>query len=291
VVLLGAAFQSGALPLPLDRLEAAMAEGRGGDANRAAFTWGRWAAHDPAAVASALDAVRGPGTPSALAAALEPEPSSVRAADALVRKRPLPEDLAPLLTRRAAQVIDYQDRRLAERFLDLVAEVSAVDAPDHELTRAVGEGWFRVLTYKDEYEVARLHRRVDYTAAARELGITGPVRVRYHLHPPVLRRLGLRRKLPMGKPYAVAFSALARMKRLRGTGLDVFGRDRDRRLERAVIAEYEALLRDLVLDPSVDHDRRLRAARSVLEVKGYGPIKDAAVARWRAGVAELREGR
>jgi indolepyruvate ferredoxin oxidoreductase len=68
----------------------------------------------------------------------------------------------------------------------------------------------------------------------------------------------------------------------------VFGYDRDRRLERAVIEEYEALVRGVVLDPDADPERRLRAARSVLEVKGYGPIKDAAVARWRAEVAELR---
>jgi indolepyruvate ferredoxin oxidoreductase len=145
--------------------------------------------------------------------------------------------------------VDYQDRRLAARFLDLVAEVAAVDGPDHELTRSVAEGWFKVLTYKDEYEVARLHRRVDYAAAARELGITGDVAVRYHLHPPALRRLGLRRKLPMGKALRRGLRrALARMKRLRGTKLDVFGYDRDRRLERAVIEEYEALVRDVVLD-------------------------------------------
>ena len=290
-VLLGAAFQMGALPIPLERLDAAMAEGRGGESNRNAFTWGRWAAHDPGAVERALDAVSGPGAPSAAAAAYEPTAAAARAAESLVHERTLPDALRGLLTRRAAQVVDYQDRRLAARYLDLVGDVGAVDDGEHELTGIVAQGWFRVLTYKDEYEVARLHRRVDYRAAARELGITGDVAVSYHLHPPALRRLGLRRKLPMGRPYDLAFAALVRMKRLRGTRLDVFGHDRDRKLERAVIEEYESLVRDIVLDATTDPDRRLRAAASVLEIRGYGPIKEAAVARWRAEVAELRGSR
>jgi len=301
IVLLGAAFQMGALPLPLDRLEAAIDEGRAAERNRAAFAWGRWAVHDPAAVEAALAASAGPGGPSAVAGAYEPTPEALRAAEALLSRSGIPmpahagesvcqNGLVGLLTRRTAQVVDYQDRKLGQRYLDLVVDVAAVDGPEHELTRAVAEGWFRVLTSKDEYEVARLHRRVDYADVARELGITGDVEVRYHLHPPFLRRLGMKRKLPMGRTYDVGFAALARMKRLRGTKLDVFGLDRDRRLEREVIGEYEALVRDVVLDPSLDPDRRLRAATSVQAVRGYGPIKEASIARWRADVDALRGG-
>ena len=156
----------------------------------------------------------------------------------------MPAELRDLITRRTAQVIDYQDTRLAGRFLDLVRRTAAHDDADRgwALTRAVTESWFKLLTYKDEYEVARLHLAADYGEVARDLGIDGPYSVTYHLHPPILRRLGMRKKLPLGTPYALAFRVLRPMRRVRGTPLDVFGWDRDRRTERAVIAEYERLM-------------------------------------------------
>jgi indolepyruvate ferredoxin oxidoreductase len=139
--------------------------------------------------------------------------------------------------------------------------------------------------------VARLHLAADYDKAARELGIDGPYSVTYHLHPPILRRLGMTRKLPLGKPYELAFRVLRPMKRLRGTPLDVFGWDPDRRQERAVIAEYERLIDEVgAAGPAdADYDTFVRIAESAQSVKGYGPIKEAAVAAWRAQVAGLRE--
>jgi indolepyruvate ferredoxin oxidoreductase len=131
--------------------------------------------------------------------------------------------------------------------------------------------WFKLLTYKDEYEVARLHLAVGY----------GPGRVTYHLHPPVLRRLGMRHKLPLGAPYALAFRVLARMKRLRGTPLDVFGWDPDRRLERDLIAEFPGLLA-----ARSSYADAVALAESVLEIKGYAAVKEASVAAWRARLAE-----
>ncbi len=281
VVLLGAAFQAGALPIALADLERAMATAD----NREAFAWGRWAAHDPAAMAETL------GTPGASASLTDPSPGALATADGLVKRRDLPAGLRDLLTRRAAQVVDYQDARLAGRFLDLVERVAACDDVGHgwALTRAVAESWFKLLTYKDEYEVARLHLAADYDRIARDLGIEGPYKVTYHLHPPVLRRLGLKKKLPMAKPYELAFRTLRRMKRLRGTPLDVFGWDRDRRTERAVIQEYEQLIGETTGQSStVPYDTLVRIAASALSIKGYGPIKETAVAAWREQVAELR---
>jgi indolepyruvate ferredoxin oxidoreductase len=198
----------------------------------------------------------------------------------------LPGELRDLLTRRTAQAADYQDARLAQRYLGLVARVAGGDDAGHgwALTRAVTESWFKLLTYKDEYEVARLHLAVDYDAAARDLGIEGPYTVTYHLHPPVLRRLGLKRKLPMGKPYALAFRVLARMKGLRGTPLDVFGWDPDRRMERALIAEYEKLIEAA---GGLPYDLAVQLAESAQSVKGYAAIKEAAAQRWRSQVAAL----
>ncbi|HET6951236.1 MAG TPA: indolepyruvate ferredoxin oxidoreductase family protein [Acidimicrobiales bacterium] len=291
VVLLGAAFQLGGLPLSLADVERAL-QRQGGSAadNRAAFEWGRWAVHDPAAVAARLAAAERDADGGA-GSIFDPSAGARATAARLVERRRLPGELHDLLARRAAQAVDYQDAARAERFLDLVERAAAVDdaAQGWALTRAVAESWFKLLTYKDEYEVARLHRRVDYDRVAGDLGIDGPYSVTYHLHPPVLRRLGLKRKLPMGRPYELAFAALARMKRLRGTPFDVFGRDPDRRMERAVIEEYERLLDEsLRAGPALPYDALVRIAGSALAVKGYGPIKETAVAAWREHVAELR---
>jgi indolepyruvate ferredoxin oxidoreductase len=281
VVLLGAAFQAGALPIPLADLERALGQGD----NREAFAWGRWAAHDPAAVEEAL------GTSRASASLTDPSPQALTKAAGLVEQCDLPPGLRDLLTRRAAQAVDYSDARLAGRFLDLVQRVATRDDADRDwaLTRAVAESWFKLLTYKDEYEVARLHLAADYDRIALDLGIEGPYKVTYHLHPPVLRRLGLKKKLPMAKPYELAFHALRRMKRLRGTPFDVFGWDRDRRTERAIIEEYERLISQVTdRSSAVPYDALVRIAESAMSIKGYASVKEAAVAAWREQVAQLR---
>ncbi|SEG83923.1 indolepyruvate ferredoxin oxidoreductase [Thermomonospora echinospora] len=284
VVLLGAAFQLGGLPVPLAAIDQAMRDGRAAEAGVEAFAWGRWAAHDPAAVEAALDAADAGGS----ATGFDPSSEALATAAALVGDRGLPAELRELVGRRAAQAVDYQDTARARRFLDLVEHAAARDGADRgwELTRAVAEAWFKLLTYKDEYEVARLHLRVDYDRVARDLGIDGPYKVTFHLHPPTLRRLGLRRKLPLARPYELAFHVLRRMRRLRGTPLDPFGWDRDRRTERALIAEYERLVRD-VLTRDLPYDDLVRVASSPMSIKGYGPVKEAAVSAWRERVAEL----
>lgn len=288
VILLGAAFQLGGLPVTLDDIERAMGQqGKAAAANREAFEWGRWAVHDQEATEKALSA--GSISKRPTARAFDPSAAALTAASGLVAARALPAELRDLLTRRAAQAIDYQGSRLAGRFLDLVQQAAARDDPGHgwELTRAVAEAWYKLLTYKDEYEVARLHLAADYGEAARELGIEGPYSVTYHLHPPVLRRLGMRKKLPLGAPYALAFRVLRPLKRLRGTPFDVFGWDWDRRTERAVIGEYERLM-DETIEAGLPYDTLVQLAVSAQSVKGYGPIKEAAVTAWREQVAELR---
>jgi indolepyruvate ferredoxin oxidoreductase len=286
VVLLGAAFQLGGLPLSLADIDAAMArQGRNADDNRAAFAWGRWVVHDPGAV-SAILAARDPNTD----ALLDPSERAVAAAKRLLESRTIPSELAPLVQRRTAQVVDYQSIGRADRYLDLVERAVSRDDAAHgwRLTRAIAEAWFRLLTYKDEYEVARLHLKVDYDRVARELGIDGPYKVTYHLHPPVLRRLGMRRKLPLARPYRAAFRALRPMRHLRGTPLDVFGYDRDRRMERSLVDLFARSLGSSLNDPDVDYDALVRFADSATAIKGYGPIKEAAVAAWRETLTDFQ---
>lgn len=281
IVLLGAAFQMGGLPLDVADIEHAMQRQRRAAAdNFDAFTWGRWVVHDRGAVDAALERAN-----HSAARITDPSARAVGEATRLVGGRGLPVALRELLVRRTAQVIDYDDVDRAERYLDLVARASSHDDLSHDwaLTRTVTEAWFKLLTYKDEYEVARLHLKADYDAMARDLGIDGPYKVTYHLHPPALRRLGLQKKLPMGKPYELAFRALRRMKGLRGTPLDVFGWDRDRRMERKLIDEYEQLVND-ALERGASYDDLVDLANSPMTIKGYGPIKERAVAAWRERV-------
>jgi indolepyruvate ferredoxin oxidoreductase len=284
VMVLGAACQLGGLPLPLNAVDQAIGRlGRQAADNADAFLWGRWVVHRPAAVEAAVQRAED-GTGGAPRSPTDPTPESRTRAMSLVSRAEVPADLYDLVVRRTAQVVDYQDAARADRFLRLVRRALAVDDPAAAwaFSRAVLEGWFKVLTYKDEYEVARLHLNVDYDEVARQLGMEGDYSVAYHLHPPILRRMGLKKKLPLGSTYRASFVALRRMKRLRGSRLDPFGWDRDRRTERSVVDEYERLMEEMTR-PSCDvpYAARVELARSVLAIKGYGAIKEAAVARWR----------
>jgi len=285
IVLLGAAYQRGGLPLPLHAIDAAIGRlGATADDTREAFEWGRWAAHDRAAVTARLDTAplasrRDPFAPS---------PAALGRAGAAVAGRAVPPEVVDLVERRTAQVLDYQDGRLAARYLDLVERAAGADDAAHgwAFTLAVAEAWFKLLTYKDEYEVARLHHAADYGAVARELGIEGRYRIRFHLHPPTLRRLGLSKKLPLGRPYQLMFGVLRRMKRVRGTPFDPFGWDRDRRLERTLIAQYRELVKNALDAAGPSYEAKVELARSPMSIKGYGPVKEEAVRRWRAQLGQ-----
>lgn len=284
MVLLGAAFQLGGLPFGLADIETVFqSQGKAGARNRTAFLWGRWAVHDPVAVEAALTGETG----SKPADPFEPSAAAADAAAKLIQDYRLPADLAGLATRRAAQIIDYQNAKLARRFLDLVARAAADDSAERNwaLTRAVIAGWHKLLTYKDEYEVARLHAATDYDAVARALGVGGDYGLHYHLHPTWLRRMGAKKKVRFGGWFGTVFGALRHMKRLRGTPFDFFGSDAERRLERAIADEYEAKIGEGL--GGLDYDRLVELAASPAMVKGYGPVKERNIARWRERTAEL----
>ena len=284
MVLLGAAYQLGGLPFTLADFERALeGQGKAGAKNRLAFEWGRWAVHDPAAVEAVLAGPSG----AAVAGPFEPSDAAAKAAANLVRGHDIPIPLMELATRRAAQIIDYQDAKLAHRFLHLVVKAAARDSADQDwaLSKAVIAGWHKLLTCKDEYEVARLHAATDYDAVARGLGIGGDYALHYHLHPSWARRVGAKKKLVFGRWFGSVFTVLGHMKGLRGTALDLFGRDSERRLERAIADEYEVVVG--VNLGSVDYGRLVELAGSPSLVKGYGPVKERNIARWREYVAEL----
>ncbi|HEY8527677.1 MAG TPA: indolepyruvate ferredoxin oxidoreductase family protein [Acidimicrobiales bacterium] len=307
VVLLGVAFQRGALPLPLAALQRAIDDTPAAAMNREAFEWGRWLAADPAAVAAALGTAAGSsdpsdasdtatssdaaGAPAGQQSLWDPSPRHAARGRELVAAAAVPEPLRPVLARRAAQLLDYQGEGVARRWLELVERAARVDDAEqaHALTGAVAEGWFKLLTYKDEYEVARLHLKLDPDAVARELGFDGNYRVTYHLHPPTLRRLGLDRKIGLGAWGRVAFRALAALRRVRGTPLDLFGYDPHRREERKVARDYAALMEAALTRVTPDtYGDVVDLARSVQAIRGYEDIKSAAIERWRAEAADRR---
>ena len=286
VVLLGAAFQLGRLPVTARSLERAIAlNGVAVEENTAAFRWGRAVVVDPGAVQTALEA------PTVAEA---PPPEVRRRAAQLLREldaAALPRPVADLLADRAADLVDYQDLAYGRRFVTASLRVAAVESarcPDDRMpvTTAFARGLHKLMAYKDEYEVARLH--LDPVERARLEAELGPVaRTRVQLHPPSLRALGLRRKIDLGRLEQPVLKALRASRRLRGTSLDPFGRTAMRRTERALIDEYEALVGEALRHLGPDTvDGVVAVAALTDEVRGYESVKQASIDRFRAMAVE-----
>ncbi|MCB1388039.1 MAG: 2-oxoacid:acceptor oxidoreductase family protein, partial [Rhodobacteraceae bacterium] len=252
MLMLGFAWQKGLVPLGLPSLERAIAlNGVAVPANARAFALGRLAAVDP---------------------------SLFRAPEAA------PESLADLIDRRAAALVDYQNAAYAARFRAALAPV----LHDAEMARGAANGLFKLMAYKDEYEVARLHR--DPAFAERIAADFGPdARLSYHLAPPLLpgtdgRGRPRKRRFP-GWAMRPVFAVLVRLKGLRGTPLDLFGYTEERRSERALIGWYEEVIR---FSAGTDRDTALRCLALAQGIRGYGPVKARSVERAKAEMATLR---
>jgi indolepyruvate ferredoxin oxidoreductase len=157
------------------------------------------------------------------------------------------------------------------------------------LAQAVARNLFKLMAYKDEYEVARLHLDAYERARLRaELG--EGARVWFNLHPPLLRALGLKRKLKLGRWFVPAFRALRAMRRLRGTPFDPFGYAKVRRVERGLVSEYEELVGETLGRLSPDsHAAAVELCELPDLIRGYEAIKLRSVERFTERVAELRE--
>jgi len=263
---LGLAWQRGLVPLSRGATEDAIhLNGVSVDNNLNAFAWGRRYAVDPEGVSKAA------GRPSQSAA--------------------LPKSLDDLIEHRAGVLTDYQNAAYAARYKNLVATARAAEMalqPDSEaFASAVARNAFKLMAYKDEYEVARLHRAPAFREAL-AAGFTGDTRIHFHLAPPILTR-GKPTKRAFGPWMDGVFGVLAKLKFLRGTPFDPFGRTDERRMERALIEEYEALVGDLSrgLSPS-NHDTATAIAALPDEVRGFGHIKEASVTAYRARLATLK---
>ncbi len=271
--LLGYAYQKGLIPIGHEAIEQAIElNGTAVPMNLGAFRWGRRAAHDLAAVEKLL-------TP---ADNIVPFPRPVRGLDDLVASR------VKLLT-------SYQNASLARRYTDLVERVRAAEqrvVPGQtSLAEAVARNYAKLLAYKDEYEVARLYAEQAFAAQLGEQ-FEGDYRLKFHLAPPLLARrdpaTGHLIKQEFGPWMLPFFKVLARLKLLRGTALDPFGRTAERRQERALIPEYESLVDELLQGlGAANHDLAVKLASIPDEIRGYGHIKEAHLAKARRKEAEL----
>ncbi|WP_067456097.1 indolepyruvate ferredoxin oxidoreductase family protein [Actinomadura macra] len=280
-VVVGAAYQSGLLPLSAAAIEEALAlNGVQVEANVQAFQAGRRLVLDPGfADGASADAAAG------VQAVARPLDATAPAALNLVAASSADGELLRVLRIRVPDLAAYQDLALARRYLDAVLRVADVEraagVPGQRLAVAVARNLYKLMAYKDEYEVARLH--LDPELARRVEERFGPgSTVRYMLHPPVLKALGMDRKIALGRTARPAFHVLRAMRRLRGTRLDLFGATAHRRAERRLIAEYRAVIVELLAGLDAErHDLAVRIAELPDMIRGYEDVKTAGIARYR----------
>ncbi len=194
-----------------------------------------------------------------------------------------------MVAARVADLTDYQHAAYAAGYLREVADVAAAEqdrcpGADPVVTRAFAAGLHKLMAYKDEYEVARLHRLE--AERARLAGELGPGRAKVMLHPPVLRALGMKRKVSLGPAAGPAFRVLRAGRRLRGTPFDPFGRTAMRRTERQLVDEYRRIMADALPHLRPEHGRPVARIAALPDgVRGYESVKAAGVERFRADAA------
>nr|ART90369.1 indolepyruvate ferredoxin oxidoreductase, alpha and beta subunits [uncultured bacterium] len=264
--LLGYAFQKGAVPLSMAALLRAIEiNGVAVAANTRAFHWGRMAAVD-------LPAVSRLATP------------------AQVMPLTRPRSLQDLVERRIDFLSAYQDRGYAasyDRFVQEVRQAEERAGLGDRLSKAVAQNLFKLMAYKDEYEVARMHVSKEFEQQL-QAQFEGKLRLSWHLAPPALDPAGEPRKRRFGPWMKLGFHVLARMKGLRGTVLDPFGRTEERRTERALIAEYrERVRRELQGLDAGSLPHALAVARTPEKIRGFGHVKQASIERARADWSAL----
>ena len=305
VLALGAAYQAGGIPVSAAAIERAIElNGVAVAANIAAFRWGRVYVREGTDGLVSLAGVASAATAETAAAAPGPGLDSVPArAEATARSlvqnsglAAIPTDggaaLVEAVERRAADLVDYQSAALASEYVDFVDAASArereVMGDRTELAEAVARYLYKLTAYKDEYEVARLHLRPGVADAMRD-AVGDFAGYRILLHPPMLRALGLKRKISMGPFQRPALVVLKALRRLRGTPFDLFGYARMRRVERELIAEYRTLMEAELdsLTPAT-YERATKLAQLPDVIRGYEDVKLAGVERFRQEVRAIR---
>jgi len=270
--MLGYAFQKGLIPLGLDAIMQAIAlNGIAVAKNQETFDWGRRAAAEPDFVA---DAAR----PAVHATPL-----------------PIEEDLGALVEQRAKLLTEYQDHAYAARYRAAVQSVAVTESGRLRgmtgLAETVAHTLYRLMAYKDEYEVARLYADPAFRRSL-ESQFEGQYRIEFNLAPPLFAKrdpaTGRLIKQTYGPWLLPVFRLLATLRRLRGTLFDPFGHTAERRMERRLITDYESLIRTIVAGVTPEnHALAIELAGAAERIRGYGHIKQQSVAQVKATEARL----
>ncbi|MDE1987946.1 MAG: indolepyruvate ferredoxin oxidoreductase family protein [Alphaproteobacteria bacterium] len=270
MLLMGYAYQLGEIPIDEDAIGRAIElNGASIEQNKAAFRFGRLAAHDRNALLK-LAGVEGAHKKNA-------------------------RTFEEIVETRAKFLEAYQDRAYAERYrakLDRVRAAEAIKTPGrHGLAEAAAQSLFKVMAYKDEYEVARLYSSGDFRRKV-DAEFSGDFKLHFHLAPPIFGAVepatARPRKIEFGPWMMRLFQVLAALKGLRGTWFDVFAHMPERKLERKMIADYEALLSEISASlTAANHATAIGLAALPLDIKGYGHVKEENYAKAKAKEAVL----
>jgi indolepyruvate ferredoxin oxidoreductase len=277
IFMVGFAYQLGAVPLHASAIEQAIAlNGEAVPMNLAAFHWGRRAALD----LSAVEEIARPA----------PETSD--------ENRELSQSFEEMVSRRVKFLTVYQSKRYAKRYKKWVEQAKEIEqerVPEKcGFADAVARYLFKLMAYKDEYEVARLYTDGTFLKqVANDLG-GEKLRFEFHLAPPLLTKInpatGEPRKMSFGPWMLTAFKIMAAFRFVRGTPLDIFGRSEERRTERRLIADYEAMLEEVLPKLNADnHALAVGLAAIPEKIRGYGPVKARHLAAAKADEAALFE--
>jgi indolepyruvate ferredoxin oxidoreductase len=273
--IMGYGWQKGLIPLQLASIMQAIdLNGTAVEKNKQAFDWGRRAAVD-------LNAVQKMANPP----------------DAKTESQRLSETVAEMIERRVKYLTDYQDAAYAKRYSDLVAHVQRIEGEKFPgkkaLSAAVARYAFKVMAYKDEYEVARLYTNTDFVKRVAEQ-FEGDYKLTFHLAPPIMSEVdpttGHAKKKVFGPWMMTAFKVLAKFKGLRGGALDIFGYTAERKMERQLVVDYAKTVEDLLRDVSTNsYDIAVDIASIPEHIRGFGHVKHAHFVEAKKREAELWE--
>jgi indolepyruvate ferredoxin oxidoreductase len=262
IFMLGYAYQKGAVPLSAEAIEKAIElNGEAVKMNLAAFRWGRYAAHDQKAVDALV------------------KPQGAAPTEA----RRISQGFEEMVERRVAFLTGYQDAAYAGRYRSMVDRVKAAEAAKAPgksgLAEAVARYLFKLMAYKDEYEVARLYTDGSFQQQVAATFEGENMHFEFHMAPPLLAKrdpeTGLPRKMTFGPRMMTALKVLAKFKGLRGGALDPFGYTHERKTERKLIADYEAMLGEVTGKLSPDnHALAVGLANIPEKIRGFGHVKE-----------------
>ncbi|MBU6361963.1 MAG: indolepyruvate ferredoxin oxidoreductase family protein [Chloroflexi bacterium] len=272
LIVIGVAFQRGLIPISADAIERAITlNGAQVEMNLAAFRLGRMESQEPRTK--------------------NQEPRIQNTDTASSTKHSALSTQHSGLTLRVQELTSYQNTAYAAQYVEFVARVKAAEVAampgQTRLSEAVTRYLFKLMAYKDEYEVARLHLKPEARAAL-QAQFGADAAVTYHLHPPIFKMLGLKQKIKLGRWFDSVYRVLVGLRGLRGTPFDPFGYDAVRKLERTLIGEYRGLIEhELAQLGPANYERAVKLAELPDLIRGYDEVKLANVARFRAQVQAL----